>query len=297
MLKIPIFRRFDGAILSPDQPLPYSKLRDDMGRQSLDAGSEEPIGCKAFRRMCANSVNGEAPDAVRDQAMRHNPKWATFYCAYINEMVQFHVQNAVLGEPTEDGLIKFWSHMSLMSDPRATSDMVPDKVWQEMPPDPEIEALKRRRAELKGNQFRIQGRDDKEEIESLSQQIRTKQGHRNKNVKIRYRKYYFKNRPTWDIERQFSGEADEAEEEYVAPAIELDIPERAELAEILVNQPESLGDEEIRQLRIRAAELMNDRPEPQARDDEAKAHPPAGAGRRLGERGVSRTGPVPPSYG
>jgi len=146
-----------------------------------------------------------------------------------------------------------------MSDLRAASDMVPDKVWQEMPPDPEIEALKRRRAELKGNQFRIQGCDEEEEIKSLSQQIRTKQGHRNKNVKIRYCKYYFKNRPIWDIERQFSGEVEEveeAEEEYVAPAIELDILERAELAEILVNQPESLGDEELRRLRIRAAELM-----------------------------------------
>ncbi|KAK3364880.1 hypothetical protein B0T24DRAFT_712198 [Lasiosphaeria ovina] len=45
--------------------------------------------------------------------------------------------HAVLGEPTEDGLIQFWSHMSLMSGPRASSsEMVPDEVWQEMPPEP-----------------------------------------------------------------------------------------------------------------------------------------------------------------
>src|SRR5262245_29202791 len=97
---------------------------------------------------------GSAPDAIRDQAMRHNPKWATFNAAYINEMVEFHVQNAVLDEPTEDGLIQFWSHMSLMSDPRASSDMVPDEVWQGILPDPEIEDLKRQRTELKGTQFR-----------------------------------------------------------------------------------------------------------------------------------------------
>ncbi|RYO96655.1 hypothetical protein DL764_007436 [Monosporascus ibericus] len=255
-LKIPVFRRFENGVLSPDQALQYHRLRDDMGRQSLDVGNEEAIGPRAWRRMAANAVNGKAPDAVRDQAMRHDPKWATFNKAYINEKLQFHVQNAVLDEPTEDGLIQFWSHMSLMSDPRAASNMVPDEVWQEMPLDPEIEDLELRRAELKGNRFRIGGRDDEEEIRDLSRQIRIKQAQRNKNVKIGYRKYYFRNRPTWDIEKQFTGEAEEAEEAYVTPAIELHIPERAELAEILVNQPESLGDEELLRLRIQSAELM-----------------------------------------
>lgn len=58
MLKIPVFRRFDGAALSPNRPLQYHKLRDDMGRQSLDAGNETALGPKAFRRMAANAVNG-----------------------------------------------------------------------------------------------------------------------------------------------------------------------------------------------------------------------------------------------
>lgn len=189
--------------------------------------------------------------------MRHNPKWATFNAAYINEMVEFHVQNAVLDEPTEDGLIQFWSHMSLMSDPRAASDMVPDEVWQEMPPDPEIKNLERRRAELKGGQFRIQGRDDENEIRDLGRQIRNKEGQRKKHVKTGYRKYYFQNRPTWDIERQFREDGiEETTVEYVTPAIELHIAERAELAELLVNQPEDLGDEGLLRLHIRAAELM-----------------------------------------
>ncbi|KAK3934352.1 hypothetical protein QBC46DRAFT_368262 [Diplogelasinospora grovesii] len=263
MLKIPVFRRFERAILSPDRPLPYGKLRDDLARQSLDAGNEEPIVPRAFRRLAANSVNGKAPDAVRDQAMRHNPRWATFNSAYINEMIQFDVQNAVLNEPSEDGLIRFWSHMSLMSDPRAASDMVPDEVWQDMPPRPDIVDLELRRAALKAGQFRIQGRDDEEEIRDLGRQIRNKQAQRRKDVKTGYRRYYFRNRPTWDIKKQFNEaeeeaeeEAAEEEEEYVAPAIELHIPERAELAEILVNQREGLSDKELLELRIRAADLM-----------------------------------------
>ncbi|KFA79087.1 hypothetical protein S40288_07039 [Stachybotrys chartarum IBT 40288] len=99
VLMIPLFRRFDGAVLSRNLPLQYHKLRDDMARQSLDAGEETAIGPKTLRRMAANAINGNAPDTVRDQAMRHNPKWATFNAAYINEMVEYHVQNAVLDEP------------------------------------------------------------------------------------------------------------------------------------------------------------------------------------------------------
>lgn len=157
-----------------------------------------------------------------------------------------------------------------MSDPHAASNIVPDEVQQEMLPDPEIEALKYRRVELKGNQFQIRSCEDEAEIKSLSQQIRNKEGQRNKKVKIRYCKYYFKNRPTWDIEKYFSREAEDseeeyeeseeeykdAEEEYVTPAIELYIPERTELAELLVNQPEDLSDKALRQLRISYNELI-----------------------------------------
>lgn len=58
MLKVPVFRGFDGSGLSPDKPVPYDKLRDDMGRQSLDAGFEERWTPRFARRGAANSANG-----------------------------------------------------------------------------------------------------------------------------------------------------------------------------------------------------------------------------------------------
>lgn len=48
---------------------------------------------------------GKAPDTVCDQAMRYNLKWAIFNNAYINEKIQFYVQNAILNEPLEDELL------------------------------------------------------------------------------------------------------------------------------------------------------------------------------------------------
>lgn len=56
-LKRPIFRGFAGSSICPEKPLPYDKLSDDMERQTLDAGFEEPFGPRAFRRGTANKAN------------------------------------------------------------------------------------------------------------------------------------------------------------------------------------------------------------------------------------------------
>jgi hypothetical protein len=186
--------------------------------------------------------------------MRHDPKWATFNSAYINEKVQFHLQNAVLDEPTEDSLIGMLSHIGLMRDPRARKDMVPDEVWAKMPPDPEILALEAERAQLKGGQYRIKGTENEDRIRKLTELIAKKRAKRAKDIQREYREDYFHNRPTWEIEGQANGEE---EQEYVEPGVDLHIPERAELAEILCNQPEGLSSNALLALRIQAGELMS----------------------------------------
>jgi hypothetical protein len=113
--------------------------------------------------------------------MRHDPRWATFNSAYINEKVEFHLQNAFLEEPTEDGLIGMLSHIGLMRDPRASKNMVPDEVWENMPVDPEIVELEAERAELKGGKHRIRGTDNEQRIRDLTKEIRTKRANRRKH--------------------------------------------------------------------------------------------------------------------
>ncbi len=114
--------------------------------------------------------------------MRHDPKWATFNNSYINEKVGFHLQNAFLDEPTEDSLLAMLSHIGLMRDPRASKDMVPDEVWELMPPDPEIEALKEERARLKGGRYRIKGSENEAKIRELTKLIATKEQQRKKTI-------------------------------------------------------------------------------------------------------------------
>ncbi|KAK4151935.1 hypothetical protein C8A00DRAFT_44942 [Chaetomidium leptoderma] len=183
-LKRPVFRQYDESIAEeePDerkyQPLPYRKLHYDMERHRV----------------------GNASDAVRDQMMRHDPKWATFNSAYLNEKVGFHLQNAFLDEPTEDSLLTMLSHIGLMRDPRACKDMVPDEVWEMMPPDSEITALVAERAQLKGGQYRIKGTESEDRIRELTRLIAAKEAKRKKAIRQAYREDYFHNRPTWDIE-------------------------------------------------------------------------------------------------
>lgn len=58
-LKKPIMRRVDGCVTSKEEPVPYHKLKDDMARQSLDAGEEKAVEPKDFQRGAANVANGK----------------------------------------------------------------------------------------------------------------------------------------------------------------------------------------------------------------------------------------------
>ncbi|KAH7129645.1 hypothetical protein B0J13DRAFT_453386 [Dactylonectria estremocensis] len=253
MLKTPVFRRYRGAELSADEAMLYSKLRDDIGQQSLDSGHERRWTPRFARRGAGNAANGDAPDSVRDQMMRQDPRFMTFQSAYLNEIANFDLQNAFLEEEKESQLFRLFAHVSLTRDPRATADMVPDEVWANLAPDPEIVELEEQRAQLKQGKYRIGGCEDEEQIRQLTNKIRTKRAQRDKQVVKEYREDYFYHRPTWDIERQARGEE---EEEYTEPVIDVTIPERARLAEILYHQPDNLtGDEIIRQ-RVEAINLM-----------------------------------------
>ncbi|RFU72177.1 domain containing [Trichoderma arundinaceum] len=252
-LKVPVFRQIQGTTLSLNEAMPYSKLNYDMGRQSLDSGFEKAWTPRFARRGAGNAANGDASDAVRDQMMRHDPKFLTFSSAYLNEIANFDLQNAFLEEEKQDQLFRLFAHVTLTRDPRATRDMVPAEVWANTPPDPEIVALEEQRAALKQGHYRIAGCEDEKNIRQLSQTIRVKKAERERRIVKEYREFYFRNHSTWVIEAQARGEM---EEEYKEPEINLAIPERARLAEILCHQPDDWTSEEIHRHRIESVDLM-----------------------------------------
>ncbi|KAI0835719.1 hypothetical protein F5Y06DRAFT_305690 [Hypoxylon sp. FL0890] len=232
-LKTPVFRRYRKASLSKTEAMLYSKLRDDMGNQSQDAGYEKKWTPRFARRGAANAANGDAPDSVRDQMIRHDPQSVTFHQAYLNEIANFDLQNAFLEEEKESEMFRLFAHVSLTRDPRATSDMVPEEVWANLPPDPEIVGLEEQRTQLKQGKYRIEGHEEEEKIRKLTTEIRTKRAQRERQV-------------IWG----------EEEEEYAEPVIDVTIPERASLAVIVCHQPDDLTEDEIFQRKIEAIDLM-----------------------------------------
>ena len=221
-----------------------------------------------WRRGAANAANGKAPDSVRDQMMRHDPKWATFNSAYINEQVEFHLQNAYCEEPTEDALIAMLSHIDVMRDPRATSNMAPQEIWDQVEPDPEILELEEERKTLKAGKHQYRnGNENSERIEEIGKRIRTLKAQQAKEVRKKYREYYFENRPTCDIEQQEDSNDEDCgkdtddvgsdlDDDFNEPDIDLDIPERAELAKLVCKQPEDLSENELLERRIQFGECM-----------------------------------------
>lgn len=157
---------------------------------------------KDWRRNVGNTVNGQASDAVRDQIMRHNNHSNVFQDAYLNAHVLFDVQNAILGEPLQNAMLDMLSHVGHTRDSRAINDMVPDDVWATLQSDPEVVELERQRAALKGGDYRVKGMPHEDEVRRLTRSISSAKARWKKMVIAEYRAYYFKHRPTWDLERQ-----------------------------------------------------------------------------------------------
>lgn len=123
----------------------------------------------------------------------------------------------MLNEPMQTKLLSMLSHVGHMRDPRASSDMVPDEVWASLPPDPEVVELERRRTALKGGKYRVKSSPYEREVWPLTATIASRLARWKKTVKQLYRRYYFHNRPTWDLLQQANGEGPVEHDKPTAP--------------------------------------------------------------------------------
>jgi hypothetical protein len=195
---------------------------------------------------------------VRDQVTRHNNSSGVFQDAYLNQHVCFDVQNAELGEPLQGRMLGMLTHVGRTCDPRASSDMVPDDVWEHLPADPAIVDLERRRDALKAaSGYRVKGTPHEDEIRVLNKRIYAARARRRKMVERRYREYYFDNRPTWDLALQASGQAPvDFNSDTDKPPRELPLRERDELATLLCDDAPLESDEALDRLHVRVGAAM-----------------------------------------
>ena len=167
MLKAPIFRQVvrsaDGLQTSEHKALRYSTFAYYFDRLGWGAGFPEKLTSYCMRRGTGNAVDGllyspllciytyirlgATTTAVRDQIMRHDPNSGIFNAAYLNEKVRFDVQAAFLERPSNDGLTRAFTHMSITCNPCAPTN-VPEEVMDALPPDPDIVYLEKQQEDL-----------------------------------------------------------------------------------------------------------------------------------------------------
>lgn len=206
-----------------------------------------------------NTNEGATTAAVRDQVLRHNPQTGVFCGSYLNEKVRFIVQDAVLDQPTDAGLLRAFTHMSLTCDPRAPVN-VPDEILKTLPPDLEIATLEAERVELSLEikaQYtfitRAAGTDIGIEYLKLQRKIASLEKTRLKEIKKEYRRDYFYRIHNETMKRQLEKLSPE---EYVEPIIQHQLPERTQLQEIMCDLSKDGSTYGIVARRIHAINIM-----------------------------------------
>jgi hypothetical protein len=196
---------------------------------------------------------------VRDQVLRHNPQTGVFCGSYINEKIRFIVQDAVLDQPTDAGLLRAFTHMSLTRDPRAPTN-VPQEFIDALPPNAELVELQ----EAKDDLFqqikteyttisRAKGTEIADEYHRLLKEVKAMQKKLDREIKLEFRRDYFYRIHNEELERQLSKTK---AEKYVEPVIHHQLPERTQLQEVVCDLSKDLKPENIVKRRIRAVDLL-----------------------------------------
>ncbi|OBT39661.1 hypothetical protein VE00_10675 [Pseudogymnoascus sp. WSF 3629] len=191
--------------------------------------------------------------------MRQNPNSAVFNSAYLNEKVRFDIQLAVMNRPSTDGLTLAFTHMGLTYDPRAPKD-VPESVRKALPPDPKIVKWEEERktlfAEIRsryGFLNRAIGTKMGNMYKTLVKMIKRTTKKREEDLKKAYRQQYFYRIHNEELQRQLNKVKTN---EYEAPVICHQLPERTKLQEVICDLSTELNSEEIVRRQIRTINLM-----------------------------------------
>jgi hypothetical protein len=201
---------------------------------------------------------GAASEAVRDQVLRHNPNTGVF-TAYLNQRVGFNVQNAVLEDPTDDGLTRAFTHMSIRRNPLAPM-VIPREVADILPPDPMVIEWENRRAELRnilrglhGTVSRAPQSEMVEQYDQLGRQIASAKKSNQDALNAVYRKEWFFNSHNEIMARQRDHAA---ADEYIPPVVHHQLPERTRLQEALSDTRRDLPVQVIVERWVRVINLM-----------------------------------------
>ncbi|RFU29061.1 hypothetical protein B7463_g7279, partial [Scytalidium lignicola] len=273
-LKRPVFCRsaltVNGWVKSKTEPMTYQTYAFYINRLGRDTGFEDKLTSYCFRRGTANALDGVAPDAVRDQVMRHDPFTGVFNGAYINHSVRFNVQDAFLeSEITDDGLTRAFTHMSIRCNPGAPEGVPRELMERIFATDPDIVDLERRfkasHTDLKWEYKFINRAPKKRQQEHYDLQKRLINAKKSLETEINemQRKDYFFQIHNEMMKKQLqrhldktSGKEDPEDVEDPEPVIEHQLRERTQLQQVLCDLSKSLSPQAVVTRKVLAINLM-----------------------------------------
>jgi hypothetical protein len=210
---------------------------------------------------------------VRDQVARHNPLSGVYNGSYINEYVQFNVQDAFLeSEVTEDGLTRAFAHMSLRCHPGAPSGVAPELLHQLLAADPEIARLEREAAELhnllraKYTCIKYAPEKERQEHKDCRQRLTNAKKNLTDLLNDACRRDYFTR--VHDVMMEMQRNQTMVEEPGDEPMVQHQLEERNRLQKVLCDFSRDLSPQEIVSRKVLATNLLvalASRQEPQTR--------------------------------
>lgn len=262
MMKTPVFRKSErsasgGWVKSRKVPMKYATYAFYIRRIGLDLGSEEDWTTYCLRRGHVNAILGQAPDAVVDQIMRHDPLTGCMQNAYLNRRVGFNTQDAYLErDPTADGLTRAFTHMSIRCNPEVPKE-IPKAELDRLPPDPDVIELTRKVKQMsmeirqKSGFINAAPKHVQRDYKKLRQDLRNAEKAFKDAMSKVYREACRRRMHNEELERQLKGVAMANE---VEPVIQHHLLERTQLQVILCDFNTKLSTADITERKIRAVD-------------------------------------------
>ena len=195
---------------------------------------------------------------MRDQVARHNPATGVFNGSYINERVQFNVQDAFLeSDVSEDGLTRAFAHMSLRCHPGGVPS---ELLGQLLAADPEIASLQREfkvlHDQIKTTYGFINRAPEEKRLEHkhIQQQLKNARKSLTDELDAAYRRDYFFRVHNEMMKMSLNPTA--IEEPVDEPMVQHELEERNQLQEVLCNFSRGLTPQEVVSHKIIAVTLM-----------------------------------------
>ncbi|GLA33112.1 hypothetical protein AnigIFM63326_002391 [Aspergillus niger] len=264
-LDVPIFREpertDEGHRTSSQIPMKADTSGRYLKRTGEQAGQEGNLTQKWFRRGGINAINNRAPASVRDQVADHESNAVKYY---LNEIVDFDTAAAFHRRASNETVQRELRSATLLADNTAPLGLT-DKQKLKISRNPEVLRLRRRcrrlTKEIRAQGYRrvrdAAGTELGEKKRQAEKDLNSKLTELRQKAKNKSRKRHFRNKDT-ELFNQRDEDGPQPQERHPQPHFphHYQIPERAELVQLLFYSPAPSTEEELYDRRLRYIRLL-----------------------------------------